>query len=132
MDSCGLWLGLCLSDPAWSPEAKQEKKKKKNQSHYEILFSEVSSSRFSIMQQKALYSLQQQGGGKEWVNFYLICLQGTGMNPVSLCFRNSRNKINEQTKSKTNRQRQRPESDSEWKEQGQVEMGKEVQLYGDG
>ena len=42
------------------------------------------------------------GVGKLVYACYLRCLQGTGVNPVSLCCRNSRNKINEQTKSKTN------------------------------
>lgn len=40
------------------------------------------------------------GVGKLEYACYLRCLQGTEVNPVSLCFRNSRNKLNEQTKDK--------------------------------
>lgn len=71
------------------------------------------------------------GVGKLEYACYLRCLQGTEVNPVSLCFRNSRNKLNEQTKDKHVEIENR-EVILSGRIKGQVEIGKEVQLYGDG
>ena len=102
MDSCGLWLCLCPSEPAWSPEDKKKKKTSPIMRFYSLKYQAAGS---PLCRGKLCIPSNSRivvGVGKLVYVCYLRCPQGTGVNPVSLCCRNSRNKINEQTKSKTN------------------------------